>query len=125
MPKSPWQDAGLSRAVYYRQQLEAERAENIRKAEPKPLTKTQIERWADLHQIIFDNGGTVVSPPGQMRMRFNCEADSGIPDYLRSKGHSVIPAGTAEVLRACTEAGTGIQMVKPTHVFVYELQVQK
>jgi hypothetical protein len=94
------------------------------KAAPS-LTKRQIERWTDLCDTISRNHGAVVSPPHEMRIRFHVQADNPLPDLLRDCGHSVIPSGITEALWPVTEAGTGIQNVRPCMVHVFELEVEK
>src|SRR5882724_3904999 len=106
---------------YWQRRGRAEREAKARaalRAIPVPLTKTQLERWADLKETIHRNHGSVVSMPTNMRMRFHCEGWNPLPDALRDCGHAVIPAGTAEVLWPVTD-GAGIQTVQPCLVHCF------
>jgi len=95
------------------------------RAIPVPPSKRQLERWTELRDTIHRNYGSVVSPPGQMRIRFQVEGWNPLADMLRQEGYAVVPAGTAEVLWPVTDEATGIQNVCPCAVLVFEMQVEK
>ena len=121
---SPWQDAGLSRAVYYRQLQDAERATNLRRRDadkPKSLTKKQRDAWTEINQTIFDNAGSVVSKPMEEPLRFECDVNSDLPEVLRYCGYAVVPQGTNE--RLWPSMVDGITVVIPTTVAVWLLRL--
>jgi hypothetical protein len=98
---------------------------------PPALARERRRLWQKLNDYISDNDGWTISQPDLATIRFECRADSSLPDLLQSAGHDVVSAGTNErllpVTETITEHGTARkvarQHVAPIVVSVFEFRL--
>lgn len=64
--------------------------------------KKQQRFWEFLNNYISDNTGFITSKPNTTAVRFECQADSILPELIKSMGFVVFNVGTAERLMPVT-----------------------
>jgi chaperone required for assembly of F1-ATPase len=75
----------------------------LMRPKPKAFSERQREFWNQLRDWVHQNEGWIVSEPHTPLIRFECRAESELPQLLRAKGYDLNSAGTNERLMPVTE----------------------